>query len=112
MHGSKWAINSARIVHTAQQQQAESVMLGKTAASSGMMIFISNTGRAQCNVTVSGLPSTLAPAKPAWLHRIDPQHGNPLKVWQQQGAPPFPDFSVRACLCAHESPLWHSLANR
>ena len=55
----------------------------------GAMIFVSNNGRAQCNVTLTGFP----PHKSSgFLHRIDHDHGNPLQVWQEQGSPPFPNF--------------------
>jgi hypothetical protein len=81
---------------------------GSTVAGGGAMIFVSNSGRAQCNVTLTGLTSGLSVRTTAtqptvagrsvdstarvsgWLHRIDPQHGNPRKVWQAQGSPPFP----------------------
>ena len=70
-------------------------------ATSGAMIFVSNGGRAGCNVSLTALPlaEQLNPdshATTAWLHRIDDTHGNPLSVWKAQGSPPFPTLKQTA----------------
>ncbi len=54
--------------------------------SPGLMIFLSNTGRGNCTVTLAGLPNT----ESAWLHTIDSTSGNPYGLWQKMGAHPFP----------------------
>ena len=54
--------------------------------STGLMIFLSNTGRGNCTVTLAGLPGT----ESALLHKIDSSNGNPLGLWQRTGANPFP----------------------
>ena len=54
--------------------------------SPGLMIFLSNTGRGNCTVTLAGLPNT----ESAWLHTIDSTSGNPYVLWQKMGAHPFP----------------------
>ena len=54
-------------------------------AGAGRMAFVSNTGRAACNVALFGLGA----ADAAWLHRIDSAHGNPFGLWQTMGSPPF-----------------------
>ena len=49
---------------------------------SGMMVFVSNSGKANCSVTLRGLPTTLTSTgvdkvATAMLHKIDSTHGNP-----------------------------------
>jgi hypothetical protein len=54
--------------------------------STGLMIFLSNTGRGNCTVTLAGVPST----ESALLHKIDSSNGNPHALWLRMGANPFP----------------------
>jgi hypothetical protein len=72
----------------------------------GAMVFVSNSGIASCNVSLSvSLPNSTNTAATstagdvqraavyqqyALLHRIDSGHGNPHGVWRAQGSPPFP----------------------
>ena len=57
----------------------------------GMMIFLSNTGKANCSVTVAGLQGSSAS-----LHTIDSTHGNPFGLWESWGSPPFPTLKQTA----------------
>lgn len=65
------------------------------AAEGGVMIFLSNTGKENCSVTLTGLPQS---AKTALLHTIDSTHGNPYGLWQSWGSPPFPTLKQTAQL--------------
>ena len=78
--------------------------------STGLMIFLSNTGRGNCSVTLAGLPSTDA----AFLYKIDSDNGNPYGVWQSMGSPPFPTPSQIAKLQAESSlrPLKSAVAGQ
>ena len=49
------------------------------------MVFVSNSGKGICNVTLAGLK-----ARTAQLHRIAPGHGDPNGLWESWGSPPFP----------------------
>ena len=57
----------------------------------GSMVFVSNNGRAGCNVTLFGLGAR--GQAHALLHRIDSTHGNPYGLWQAWGSPSFPSLA-------------------
>jgi len=80
------------------------------AAPKGSMVFVSNNGRAGCNVTLSGLATTRLMTGeggggelPALLHRIDSSHGNPYGLWQAWGSPSFPSLAQIKLLQAASS---------
>ena len=74
-------------------------------ASSGRMIFVSNTGHGTCNVTLRGLQSPSQTNQPsAMLHTIDSVNGNPYGLWQSMGSPSFPT-PLQTTLLKSESAL-------
>ena len=67
------------------------------------MVFVSNSGKANCSVTLRGLPTTLTSkgvndVATAMLHKIDSTHGNPCaccSIWHSHSI-----FSCnRLCAC-------------
>jgi hypothetical protein len=90
---------TARGIVRQQQLSGAELAKGRHVASSssssagGAMIFVSNSGRASCNVTLicHNLlpPKSSGGATTARLYRIDAKHGNPIGLWQTQ---------VRACV--------------
>ena len=56
-----------------------------TGGNASTMVFVSNSGKGVCNVTLAGLK-----ARTAQLHRIAPGHSDPNGLWESWGSPPFP----------------------
>jgi hypothetical protein len=77
--------------------------LANSTARGGAMIFVANSGRGACNVTLAALPTRHIGGDPvtrALLHRIDSTNANPLVIWEGFGAPPFPSLTQIAALKA------------
>ena len=75
----------------------DSKSAGHTTAGSGLMVFVTNTGIAACDVTVD-IGAAAPHASIAWVTRIDANNSNPLGAWQRQGSPPFPSLQELAML--------------